>query len=201
MAAALLCSQSELWKCRRFNHVRCLNSCRSPSLFLQMHKWVNAANPCNWSWICFQGSCRIWDANISHQTCQRRNPPLRWTVEYYHDLHQALLLNICWHRCSGSCPLTCCTSTLWASWLADELPRQVCVCVCVCVCAAPPSGQSFRSAELHVGNTWACRECWESIFLMQRGMMGMCVTGALQGVRADLRASTRRLQECIVSLL
>ena len=30
---------------------------------LQMHKWVNAANPCNWSWICFQGSSGICDEN------------------------------------------------------------------------------------------------------------------------------------------
>lgn len=31
--------------------------------------------------------------------------------------------------------------------------------------------------------------------------MGMCATGAQRGVRADLRASRRWLQECIVSLL
>lgn len=94
--------------------------------------------------------------SISHQTCQRRNPPLCWTVEYYHDLHQALLLNICWHCCSGSRPLTCCTSTLWASWLADELPRQVCVCVCC---------SSIRP-EFQVG--WA--PCGE--YLSLQGMLG-----------------------------
>ena len=41
--------------------------------------------------------------SISHQMCHRRNPPLHWTVKYYQDLRQAILLDICSCRCSGSC--------------------------------------------------------------------------------------------------
>lgn len=128
---------------------------------------------------------------ISHQMCHRRNPPLHSTVKYYQDLRQAILLNICSWRCSGS-RLHLHTVSLLIGWWAPTAG----------VCVAPPSGQSFRPAKRSVwGTPERAGNAGRAFFPMQSGMMGMCATGAQRGVRADLRASRRWLQECIVSLL
>lgn len=79
---------------------------------------------------------------ISHQMCHRRNPPLHSTVKYYQDLRQAILLNICSWRCSGS-RLHLHTVSLLIGWWAPTAG----------VCVAPPSGQSFRPAKRSVWGT------------------------------------------------